>query len=178
MAISAVNSINFNRVAFKGAETASKTTETNQDSFFEDNKEVIIGLSAIGAATLGAIALYRSGKLGSKAAQLPITDRHYDGTVGLRNIQRMQNAVNTAKINEQIAEFGADGSRHIARMNDSNYTDPDKLAKMFDKPANSRADVLGWKRASEAKAQGLEIDPEDFVSYAKVEGLSLSELVK
>ena len=68
MAISAVNSLNFNRVAFKGAQAAPKTETANkpqgEDSFLEENKEAIIGLATIGAAVLAGYAAHKTGLVG------------------------------------------------------------------------------------------------------------------
>lgn len=164
MAISAFNSLNFNRVAFKGAQAAPKTETANkpqgEDSFLEENKEAIIGLATIGAAVLAGYAAHKTGLVGkifhkkpTAAAELiNINDRAYNGTVGNKAINKIKNAVQTAKINEQIAEFGADGTRHAARI-ESKYEET--LPEIFAEGAkvNSREDILSW-----AKAEGLLTD--------------------
>ena len=158
MAISAVNSLNFNRVAFKGAQAAPKTKTANkpqgEESFLKENKEAIIGLATIGAAVLAGYAAHKTGLIDKifAAELININERAYDGTVGNKAINKIKNAVQTAKINEQIAEFGADGTRHAARI-ESKYEET--LPEIFAEGAkvNSREDILSW-----AKVEGLLTD--------------------
>lgn len=178
MAISAVNSINFNRVAFKGTQSASKTETANKpqndESFFKDNKETILTLAGIGAAVLGATMLVKSGKSNKAAAELSITDKNYTDTVGEKAINKIKNAVQTAKINEQIAEFGPDGARHAARI-ESKYEEV--LPEIFAEGAkvNSREDLLTWAKVNKLKGTDTPIEPSDLFAWARVEGLAVDK---
>ncbi len=149
MAISAINSINVNSVTFKGTETAPKaSTAVDDESFIEENKEALLGLSAIGLAVLGAVALHRKGKADKAAeALVSITDRNYQGTIGASNIQKIKNAVEVAKTNKMVNEAEA---RHAERAKDAIYNDPDKLAEVFETPAHTHEQILNW-----AKVEGL-----------------------
>lgn len=148
MAISAINSINVNSVAFKGTETASKAPVAFGENFIEENKEALLGLSAIGLAILGAVVLHRKGKADKAAeALVSITDRNYQGTIGASNIQKIKNAVDAANINKMVNEAEA---RHVERAKDAIYNDPGKLAEVFETPAHTREQILNW-----AKVEGL-----------------------
>ena len=54
MAITAINAFNTNKTAFRAAQPAPKCKPETQaeldENFFEENKEVLLTLSAIGAA--------------------------------------------------------------------------------------------------------------------------------
>lgn len=182
MAISAVNSFNTNKIMFRAAQPVPKAapeTQTAEDeNFFEENKEAILGLAAIGAAALGAVIIHRSGKASKAAdAAADIRDRAFDGTIGAKNILTIEGRRTAIEQNKLMEEFGKNGTRHTERVA-SKYEEA--LPEIFKEgaPVHSREDVLAYARALEAKQAGKEIAPEDFISYAKVAGLDLSELVK
>ncbi len=170
MAISAINSINLNKVAFKGAQAEPKKAEAKKDeNFFEENKEVIVGLSAIGAAALGAIVLHKTGALGKvadkfskkadKAAaeaapnadiikeKVDVNSREFDKAFGRKALERIEQTINTSRIEKTIAEAGPDGSRHAARI-EGKYEEA--LPEIFKEGAkvNSREDVLTYARVA------------------------------
>ncbi len=182
MAISAVNSLNINRVAFRAAEPVSKpaaeTKSAEDENFFEENKEVLLTLSAIGAAVLGAVILQKSGK-SSKAADAAadIKNRAFDGTIGTKNILTIDGRRTAVEQNRLMEEFGKKGTRHAERAA-SGYEKA--LPEIFKEgaTAHKREDVIIYNKVLEAKQAGEEITPEDFTVYAKVAGLDLSELVK
>lgn len=164
MAISAINSVNINSVAFKGTQVASKASaQVDNENFVEENKEALLGFSAIGLAVLGVLALHRKGQA-DKAAEAAtaavdkvsqttqeaiasISDRHYQGTIGASNIQKIKNAVEAANANKLVNEAEA---RHVERAKDAIYNDPDKLAEVLETPAHTREQILNW-----AKVEGL-----------------------
>ncbi len=165
MAISAINSLNFNRVAFKGGSAKPENKAVKKDeNFFEENKEVILGLSAVGAAALAALALHKTGalnKITGKASQkaetaapaiagkVEIDNRAFDGAIGEKSIKKIQNAVDIADMEKTMAEFAPEGSRHAARI-ESKYEEA--LPEIFAEDAEvfSREEVLNY-----AKVAGL-----------------------
>lgn len=182
MAISAVNSFNTNKIMFRAAQPVPKAapeTQTAEDeNFFEENKEVLLTLSAIGAAVLGAVILQKSGK-SSKAADAAadIKNRAFDGTIGTKNILTIDGRRTAVEQNRLMEEFGKKGTRHAERAA-SGYEKA--LPEIFKEgaTAHKREDVIIYNKVLEAKQAGEEITPEDFTVYAKVAGLDLSELVK